>query len=107
MATEEQPQNDNKSTRPAEWILTSEPEASCPICTIASCSSPRPTRIPALPFCHSTFSSPRPKSLNYPNALNTLGDHLRKRRLDLGLLQKQVAAEIGVNTLTVCNWESN
>jgi transcriptional regulator with XRE-family HTH domain len=27
--------------------------------------------------------------------------------LDLGLLQKQVADEIGVNTLTICNWESN
>jgi DNA-binding XRE family transcriptional regulator len=60
-----------------------------------------------LPFCHSTFSSPRPKSSYYPNVLNTLGDHLRKRRLDLGLLQKRVAEDIGVNTLTICNWESN
>jgi transcriptional regulator with XRE-family HTH domain len=30
---------------------------------------------------------------------------LRKRRLDLGLLQKQVAAEIGVDLKTLCNWE--
>ena len=37
----------------------------------------------------------------------TLGDHLRKRRLDLGLLQKDVAEEIGVNTSTITNWELN
>jgi len=80
---------------------------SSPNGTLASCSSPRPARIPALPFCHSRFSSPRPKSPNYPNILKTLGDHLRKRRLDLGLLQKQVAEQIGGNALTICNWEGN
>ncbi len=37
--------------------------------------------------------------------LHTVGDHLRKRRLDLGLLQRDVAAQIGVNTATVANWE--
>jgi transcriptional regulator with XRE-family HTH domain len=60
-----------------------------------------------LPFCHSTYSSPRPKSPYYPNSLNTLGGHLRKRRLDLGLHQKQVAGEIGVDETTICNWEGN
>jgi transcriptional regulator with XRE-family HTH domain len=34
-----------------------------------------------------------------------LGDHIRKRRLDLGLFQKDVAAAIGVDTCTVTNWE--
>ena len=37
----------------------------------------------------------------------TLGDHLRKRRLDLGLLQKDVAQRLGVNIDTVTNWELN
>jgi len=36
-----------------------------------------------------------------------LGDHIRKRRLDLGLLRKQVAAQIGVDKTTVYNWERN
>jgi len=39
--------------------------------------------------------------------LKTLGDHLRKRRLDLGLLQKDIAKEIGVNKSTITNWELN
>jgi len=34
-----------------------------------------------------------------------LGDHIRKRRLDLGLFQKQVAERIGVDKTTVYNWE--
>jgi len=37
--------------------------------------------------------------------LEIIGDHLRKRRLDLGLLQKDVAATIGVDTCTITNWE--
>ena len=74
---------------------------------LSSCASPRPALIPALPFCHSTFASPRPKSPYYPNILISLGDHLRKRRLDLGLLQKPVAVEIRVDETTICNWEGN
>ncbi|MBI4519500.1 MAG: transcriptional regulator [Gemmatimonadetes bacterium] len=32
-------------------------------------------------------------------------DHLRKRRLDLGLLQRDVAGRLGVDNATVTNWE--
>jgi DNA-binding XRE family transcriptional regulator len=35
----------------------------------------------------------------------TLGGHIRKRRLDLGLLQIEVVAMIGVSENTVWNWE--
>jgi len=35
----------------------------------------------------------------------TLGDHLRRRRLELGLYQKDVAEQIGVTTSTIWNWE--
>ncbi|MEW6108051.1 MAG: helix-turn-helix transcriptional regulator [Nitrospirota bacterium] len=41
----------------------------------------------------------------YPLKPRTLGEHIRKRRLDLGLLQIDVAAEIGVTESTVWNWE--
>ena len=34
-----------------------------------------------------------------------MGDHLRKRRLDLGLRQKDVAKQLGVNKDTIRNWE--
>src|SRR3989338_7434116 len=37
--------------------------------------------------------------------LTTIGDHIKKRRLDLGLFQKQVAAQIGADEMTICNWE--
>ena len=48
-------------------------------------------------------AKPLPKS--YPTAILTLGDHIRKRRLDLGLLQREVAERIGVTTQTITNWE--
>jgi len=35
----------------------------------------------------------------------TLSDHLRRRRLELGLYQKDVAIQIGVTTSTIWNWE--
>jgi len=37
----------------------------------------------------------------------TLGDHLRRRRFELGLYQKDVAVQIGVTTSTIWNWENN
>jgi transcriptional regulator with XRE-family HTH domain len=49
----------------------------------------------------------KPLSQNYPNILSSLGDHIRKRRLDLGLLQKEIAQEIGVTKDTIYLWESN
>jgi transcriptional regulator with XRE-family HTH domain len=60
-----------------------------------------------LPFCHFEFRASKPKSERYPNEINTLGDHIRTRRLDLNLLQTQVADEIGVHEMTIINWESN
>jgi transcriptional regulator with XRE-family HTH domain len=58
-----------------------------------------------LPFCNLSLKGRRPKSKHYPNQINTLGDHLRKRRLDLGLLQKEVARKIGVDEVSIYNWE--
>ena len=36
----------------------------------------------------------------------SLGDHLRCRRHELGLYQKDVAVQIGVTTSTIWNWEN-
>jgi len=61
----------------------------------------------ALPFCHRVLTATKPRSLQYPKELKTLGDHIRKRRLDLKLFQRQVADQIGVTESTIFNWESN
>ena len=58
-------------------------------------------------FCHFHLTAWKPSSLPYPAQLNTLGGHLRKRRLDLGLLQREVAEQIGVTASTIWNWEAN
>ena len=58
-------------------------------------------------FCHIQLTTRKPLPPDYPRHLRTLGDHLRKRRLDLGLLQRDAAEELGVDEMTVCNWETN
>ena len=60
-----------------------------------------------LPFCHLAFRAPKPLQKPYPKALKTLGDHLRKRRLDLALTQKEVAQRLGADETSVWNWEKN
>lgn len=50
-----------------------------------------------------TTKNPLPKA--YPKELLTLGDHLRKRRLDLGLLQRELAARFHVDEMTINGWE--
>ena len=47
---------------------------------------------------------PKPKR-GYPLTLISIADHLRKRRLDLALTQKDAAAQLGVDPDTVRNWE--
>jgi transcriptional regulator with XRE-family HTH domain len=63
--------------------------------------------IPALPFCHAELRAPKPKSDHYPTEISTLGDHIRKHRLDLDLMQRQVGEQIGVDEATITNWERN
>jgi transcriptional regulator with XRE-family HTH domain len=64
------------------------------------------TDIPALPFCHLKLKASRPLPAAYPKSMKTLGDHLRKRQLDLKLPQKKVAQRIGVSTASIQNWET-
>jgi len=62
---------------------------------------------PALPFCHVRLTASRPLPPTYPRDLRTIGDHLRKKRLDLGLLQQEVARRIGVDEASIYNWENH
>jgi len=58
-----------------------------------------------LPFCHVHLRGQRPPDPRYPSELRTLGDELRKHRLDLGLTQQEVAGWLRVTAFTVRNWE--
>jgi transcriptional regulator with XRE-family HTH domain len=60
-----------------------------------------------LPFCHLELRAARCKPAKYPKQINSLGDHIRTRRLNLKLLQKQVADQVGVHELTISGWEGN
>jgi transcriptional regulator with XRE-family HTH domain len=56
----------------------------------------------ALPQTYSTG-----KVVRIPVAPQTVGDHIRKRRLALKMFQKDVAEQLGVNKTSVFNWEAN
>jgi transcriptional regulator with XRE-family HTH domain len=59
--------------------------------------------MPALPFCRARLTAQKRRA-DYPKQLNTLGDHLHRRRLDLGLSWKAVSELIGVDADTLTNW---
>lgn len=61
----------------------------------------------AFPFCCLTLRAQKPLPRAYPQALITIGDHLRRRRLDLGLLQREVAERLRTQPCSVTNWELN
>jgi len=58
-------------------------------------------------FANICFSGKRPVNPAYPTKLITLGDHLRKVRLDRGLYQLQVAKLFKVTEDSVIGWELN
>jgi len=58
-----------------------------------------------LPLCQRKLNAAKPKPYDYPADPKTLGEHLRKRRLDLHLVQREVADIFGVNESTIQNWE--
>jgi DNA-binding transcriptional regulator YiaG len=61
----------------------------------------------ALPFCHLTLSAEKAKPFSYPKVIKTLGDHLRARRIDKKLFQKDVAPLIGASVESINHWETN
>ncbi len=60
-------------------------------------------RVAFLPFCEISLKTANPKP--YPTDPKTVGGHLKKRRYELGLRQKDVACRLGVNEDTILNWE--
>jgi len=50
-----------------------------------------------------TLEEPAPRP-GYPKQIKHLGHEIKIRRLDLGLLQREVAERIGVSKETVTNW---
>ena len=60
-----------------------------------------------LPFCHLTLKALKPLPLDYPLQTKSLGDHIRKRRLNLKIFQKEAAKKIGVDETTIWFWENN
>jgi DNA-binding XRE family transcriptional regulator len=49
----------------------------------------------------------KPQSKAIPAFLETLGDHIRKRRIETNRMQQDVAKIIGVSTDCITNWENN
>ena len=68
--------------------------------------------IPALTRCHISVRGIKPPSRietvrPYPFHPVSIGDYLRKKRLDLGLLRKHVAHRLNTSIDCVRNWENN
>ncbi|MDO8365741.1 MAG: helix-turn-helix transcriptional regulator [Saprospiraceae bacterium] len=61
----------------------------------------------ALHNCQIQLRGKKASSPAYPAELNTLGDHLRKARLDRGLSQPDVAKVLNVTPDSVTGWELN
>jgi transcriptional regulator with XRE-family HTH domain len=58
-----------------------------------------------LPFCRVSLKAARPSKISQDP--QTWGDHIRKRRLELELRQKDVAQILAVDTSTITNWEKS
>ena len=57
--------------------------------------------------CQIQLKALKPPNPAYPVELRTLGDHLRKARLDRGLTQLEVASKLKVTADSVTGWELN
>ncbi|MCW5982726.1 MAG: recombinase family protein [Bryobacteraceae bacterium] len=75
-----------KQTRTTVTYRFSEPDHPMPLVLPQSCSPARVIRIPTQP--------------------QTVGDHLRRRRLSLKVLQRDVAERLGVTESSIWNWEA-
>jgi len=61
--------------------------------------------VPFLPFGPLTLKASKIKE--FKEHPETLGEHLKKRRLELGLLQREVAKELRINDASYFNWEND
>ena len=58
-----------------------------------------------MPFVKVTLTAPKPR--DFATNPQTLGEHLKKRRRELGLYQKDAALRLKVNEWTYCTWETD
>ncbi|MCA5005990.1 helix-turn-helix domain-containing protein [Sphingobacterium bovistauri] len=63
--------------------------------------------IPALPCLRFEQQISKPLLINVPVNPQTLGEHIRKRRIELRLLQKDLAAIFNVSEDSITYWENN
>lgn len=56
-----------------------------------------------MPFLRITFKHLKQKALEF--APKSLGEHIRRKRLELGLTQPEAGERLGVSGWTVANWE--
>ncbi len=59
-----------------------------------------------MPFSRYDKQAKRPDPQGYPQEPKTIGEHLKKRRMDLGLYQAEAAQLIGVSEDCFCYWEN-
>ena len=59
----------------------------------------------SLPFCDLSFKAPKRCPEGYPDQLLTVGDHVRKKRLDSGISRCELIALMGIAPMTLTGWE--
>jgi DNA-binding XRE family transcriptional regulator len=63
--------------------------------------------IPALPFYQYQKTLQKPCKQGYPLHPQTIGEHIKKVRMEKGLLQKEVAELMGVSEDSITYWEND
>jgi transcriptional regulator with XRE-family HTH domain len=61
----------------------------------------------ACTFCKFSISCYKPLDYKIPEMRNTLGDHIRAKRIESGLTQKQLSTQLGCDHLSLGHWELN
>jgi len=67
--------------------------------------SETPHRHPCVAILQGQADGSENAAEGYPANPKSLGEHVKKRRMDLGLKQAEVAGLVGVDKWTVLNWE--
>jgi len=65
------------------------------------------TSIHVLPCLRYEKQQEKPKALSYPHNPVTIGEHIKKKRMELRLLQSDVARIFKVSPDCITNWENN
>jgi DNA-binding transcriptional regulator YiaG len=58
-----------------------------------------------LPFSQLDISIPKPFGIGYEPTPQTLGNHIRNKRLEMRISQPALAKLIGVKQMTISYWE--